>query len=65
MSILQESQVLEGHDDRVWHVAFSLDGASIATCGGDKSIRIWSKSLETNREGQWVCGATLEEAQAR
>jgi WD40 repeat protein len=33
---------LAGHEDRVWCVAVSPDGSLIASCGGDKTIRIYS-----------------------
>ena len=33
---------LAGHEDRVWCVAVSPDGSHVASCGGDKSIRIYS-----------------------
>ena len=33
---------LAGHEDRVWCAAVSPDGSLIASCGGDKTIRIYS-----------------------
>ena len=32
---------LDGHRDYVYHVAFNHDGTRLASCGYDKSIRIW------------------------
>ncbi|MFX0118343.1 MAG: serine hydrolase [Candidatus Hodarchaeota archaeon] len=32
---------LTGHTDIVWSVDFSSDGLLLATCSGDKSIKIW------------------------
>ncbi|MBX5483527.1 MAG: hypothetical protein IRZ16_17025 [Myxococcaceae bacterium] len=31
----------EAHDDRIWDVRFSPDGKTAATCGADRSIRLW------------------------
>lgn len=53
---------LEGHQDRVWHVSWSSDGKALASCGGDKTIRIYT---EKPGEKNWVCCAVLEEAQGR
>lgn len=47
---------LAGHDGVVWHVAWSPCGTVLATCGSDKSIRLW-------RDG--LCVATLEDTQSR
>ena len=43
---LRPLAVLEGHTDRVWCVSWSPLGKYLATCGGDKQIRIWSKQHE-------------------
>lgn len=50
-------QKLEGHSERCWSVAWSPDGNLISSCGGDRSIRIWSKEART---GDWHCCAILE-----
>lgn len=38
---LQCAAVLEGHRDRVWHTAWHPSGNLIASCGGDRTVRIW------------------------
>jgi cytosolic iron-sulfur protein assembly protein CIAO1 len=41
VSILQECQA---HSERVWHISFHPTSSNMfATCGSDKSLRIWSR----------------------
>lgn len=56
--------VLEGHTDRVWHVSWDPTGNYLATCAGDKSIRIWGPT-DRQMDGQWTLLATLEDGQTR
>jgi len=51
---------LQGHSDRVWHLAWSPSGNLLASCSGDKTIHLWG------REGtEWVCKAILEDGHQR
>jgi WD40 repeat protein len=56
---LQELQCLEGHTDRVWSVAWSPSGQAIASCSGDKTVRIWAR--EAGPGTRWVCKVDLQE----
>ena len=59
---------LSGHTDRVWSIDFSPDGTLLASCGGDKNVRIWAKEYRQNssiEESKWFCLAVLDEAQRR
>ncbi|KAA6430054.1 MAG: putative cytosolic iron-sulfur assembly -like [Trebouxia sp. A1-2] len=62
MARLEQTQVLEGHTDRVWNVAWSPKGDSIASCSGDKTVRIWQRHGTTDT---WICAAILEETHHR
>lgn len=55
-----EVAVLEGHDDRVWTASWSPSGNLLASCSGDKTIRIWGKENE-----KWICKSVLEEGHSR
>jgi len=41
---------LEGHKDRVWHVCWNNQGETLASCGGDKTVRLWHRTKEDSRE---------------
>lgn len=64
---LKEIQQLEGHIDRVWGLAWNPvtgDGgvpAVLASCSGDKTVRIW----EQRPSGSWHCKAVLEDTHNR
>lgn len=47
MGHLKEVATLSGHTDRVWKVSWNHTGTVLATCGGDKTVRLWSE------EGKW------------
>mmetsp|Transcript_8671 Transcript_8671/g.12948 ORF Transcript_8671/g.12948 Transcript_8671/m.12948 type:complete len:339 (-) Transcript_8671:36-1052(-) len=57
---------LSGHtEDRVWHVSWSKDGNYLASCGEDRTIRIWKAKNHDWEESGIICIATLEEGQSR
>ncbi|XP_042389082.1 protein CIA1-like [Zingiber officinale] len=62
---LREIQKLEGHSDRVWSLAWNpVTGGSsgmLASCSGDKTVRIWQKGPS----GSWECSAVLEDTHTR
>jgi len=57
---LQLQQTLEGHLQRTWHASWAPDGLKIASCGEDKTIRIWAWL-----SGTFQCLATIDEGQTR
>ncbi|RHY00681.1 hypothetical protein DYB30_000725 [Aphanomyces astaci] len=63
---LEEVAVLAGHSECVWHASWHPNGSLLATCGSDKTIRIWSPSRNAKTpQDAWDCVATLEDAQGR
>lgn len=54
---LELVQSLVGHSDRVWTLAWNPLGTILASSGGDKNIRLWTKVNAT----QWTCSAILAE----
>lgn len=70
MQTFEQVCALEGHKDRAWHVSWRFDGKLLASCSGDKTIRIWSPPKTTNaaasgNNAKWECVAILEDAQGR
>ena len=60
MGKLELVQSLKGHDGRVWDVCWHPQGNLLASCGEDKTVRIWG------REGsKWVTKAILADGHQR
>lgn len=60
MSKLELLQMLSKHTGRVWNVAWHPKGDTLASCGEDKTIRIWAK--EGNK---WVNKVVLSDCHKR
>ncbi|EJD36282.1 WD40 repeat-like protein [Auricularia subglabra TFB-10046 SS5] len=52
--MLEPVAALEGHDDRVWDVAWNAERNLLASCGADKTIRIVAFSSSSARDFQNV-----------
>ncbi|KAJ8306843.1 hypothetical protein KUTeg_014927 [Tegillarca granosa] len=60
MAKLVCKQTLTGHQDIVWCVAWNPTGTLLASCSGDKTIRIWGQEGD-----QWVCKSILTDGHSR
>lgn len=57
---LIEIASLEGHNDRVWCVSWNLEGSLLASCSGDKTIRIWIQA-----DDKWINKVILTDCHER
>eukprot|EP01023_Acetabularia_acetabulum_P026830 TRINITY_DN25416_c2_g1_i1.p1 TRINITY_DN25416_c2_g1~~TRINITY_DN25416_c2_g1_i1.p1 ORF type:complete len:358 (-),score=43.94 TRINITY_DN25416_c2_g1_i1:132-1205(-) len=60
MQALLLKQELCGHSGIVWKVAWSNSGDLLASCSGDRSVRIWKQIGDS-----WVCVSILEDSHTR
>lgn len=70
-------QVLEGHADRVWHLAWSPTGDTLASCSSDKTVRLWcpappptpaanaNATTPNTTTTPFTCAATLEDSHTK
>ena len=63
MPLVTDIQRLEGHSDRVWSLSWHPDGSMLASCSGDKTVRIWSR--DPRQPDRFFCSAILEETHHR
>uniref|UniRef100_A0A1B0GIX5 Probable cytosolic iron-sulfur protein assembly protein Ciao1 n=1 Tax=Lutzomyia longipalpis TaxID=7200 RepID=A0A1B0GIX5_LUTLO len=61
MGKLELGQTLSGHKGRVWNAAWHPTGSILATCGEDKTIRIWQQEGAT----RWVTKTILSDGHNR
>ena len=57
---------LSGHTDRVWCAAWSPNGKALATCGGDKAIRLWVEQTNPDTgKAEFVCKQVIDGTHSR
>ncbi|ORX55168.1 WD40 repeat-like protein [Hesseltinella vesiculosa] len=64
MPQLELVATLEGHQDRVWQASWHPTKTVLATCSGDKTVRLWAP-ISQNDFSTWQCIDTLEGAHKR
>jgi len=64
MAKLDELCRLPGHKGIVWNVGWNPSGTCLASCGEDKVIRLWSRTLNDN-ENDWTCKTALTDGHHR
>lgn len=74
MKLIQKD-VLVGHEDRVWSISWHPSGKILASCSGDKSIRLWREEGESwiflvvfisfLSDDTWNCVAILNDGHKR
>eukprot|EP00667_Euglena_gracilis_P019294 EG_transcript_20648 len=55
---LRELCSLRGHEDRVWCADWHPHGDMIASCSGDRTVRVWRR-FDSAGDSSWVLVATL------
>lgn len=63
--MLRPLSAIEGHEDRVWHLSWSPDGKRFATCGEDRTVRIWLVEEEFSLAPKVLCLTVLEDDHTR
>ncbi|CAH1378736.1 probable cytosolic iron-sulfur protein assembly protein Ciao1 isoform X1 [Tenebrio molitor] len=63
MAKLENLQTLSKHVGRVWNVSWHPKGQTFASCGEDKTIRIWSR--ENNSDLKWLNKVILTDGHKR
>ncbi|KAJ3330989.1 hypothetical protein HDU76_004343 [Blyttiomyces sp. JEL0837] len=53
---------LKGHEDRVWQISWHPTQEVMASCGGDRAVRIWKRD---SPNGGWSCVSILDNAHKR
>ena len=58
---------LKGHQDRVWQINWSNTELKLASCSGDKSIRLWKLNSDPKslNKMEWKCCLNIDDAHKR
>lgn len=46
----RQTEVIRGHTDRIWDLAFTPDGESLATASEDGTAKVWNANKPQDRE---------------
>jgi WD40 repeat protein len=60
---LVEAVALSGHTDRAWHVSWHPTLDVLASCSGDRTVKLWAPGRgapSATAWAAWTCVGTLE-----